>query len=136
MKKCYYSLMVMLMALVSVGVTSCSDDDEPDASDIVGTWRVDNSDWIGLGATWFQFTKDGKFHEIDKPMSAPINVLVYHGTYTLSGNVLSITCNYEHGTTTVDFIYKVKGNKMTITNNDGYTQKLIRVEDIDIEPYL
>ena len=87
--------MVMLMAAVSVGLTSCGGD-EPEASDIVGTWAIDNSGMIGAGLTLFQFTKDGIFHEVDKPISAPIKVYVYHGTYTVSGNVLSITCDYDN----------------------------------------
>ena len=38
MKKLYYFLAVMLLTLVSVGVTSCGDDkDEPKSSDLVGS---------------------------------------------------------------------------------------------------
>ena len=40
MKKFYYFLSVMLLTLVSFGVTSCGDDkDEPKSSDLVGTWQ-------------------------------------------------------------------------------------------------
>ena len=61
-KKYIYFLMVMLMALVSVGFAACGDDDdEPKNSDIVGTWQIKDSE----GMTLLQFTKDGKFNEVE-----------------------------------------------------------------------
>ena len=134
MKKCYFLLMVMLLALVSLGFAACGDD-EPEGSDIVGTWAFDNSDLIGAGVTLFQFTKDGKFHEVNKSMVLGDEVLVYHGTYTVSGNQLSVTYIYQYETETIDCTYQVKGNKLTITN-DGHTSTFIRVNDIAIEEYL
>lgn len=134
MKKYIYSLMLLLMAVASVGVTACGDEDEPKGSDIVGTWALDNSGY-GAGVTLFQFTKDGIFHEVDKSMVLGDEVHVYHGTYTVLGNQLSVTYIYQYETETVECTYQVKGNKLTITN-DGHTSTFIRVEDSVIEPYL
>ena len=136
LKKCYYLLMVMLLALVSVGFAACGDDDEPKAADIIGTWAFDNTGLIGAGVTLFQFTKDGIFHEVDKSMALGENdVHVYHGTYTVSGNKLSVTYTYLSETETIDCTYQVKGNKLTITT-DGHTSTFIRVKGSVIEPYL
>ena len=135
MKKCYYFLMVMLLTLVSVGFVSCGDDDEPKSSDIVGTWAFDNTDLIGAGVTLFQFTKDGKFYEVDKSMVLGDDEVVYHGTYTITGDKLTITYIFLSETETIDCTYQVKGNKLTITNG-GHSSTFIRVEDSVIEPYL
>ena len=136
MKKCYYFLMVMLMALVSVGFAACGDDDEPKSADIVGTWAFDNTDLIGAGVTLFQFTKDGKFYEVDRSMVyGEDGVEVYHGTYTVSGDKLTVTYIFQYETETIECTYQVKGNKLTITN-DGHTSTFIRVDDSVIEPYL
>ena len=136
MKKFYYALMVMLMALVSVGFAACGDDDEPKGSDIVGTWAFDNTDLIGAGVTLFQFTKYGKFYEVDRSMVyGEDGVEVYHGTYTVSGDKLTVTYIYLNETETIDCTYQVKGNKLTITNG-GHSSTFIRVEDSVIEPYL
>ena len=134
MKKFYYALMVMVMALVSVGFAACGDD-EPKDTDIVGTWAFDNTDLIGAGMTLFQFTKDGKFYEVDKSMVLGDDEVVYHGTYTITGDKLTITYIFLSETETIDCTYQVKGNRLTITN-DGHTSTFIRVEDSVIEPYL
>ena len=136
MKNCRYVLMAMLLALVSVGFAACGDDDEPKGSDIVGTWAFDNTDLIGAPVTLLQFTKDGKFHEVDESMVYGDNdVHVYHGTYTISGNKLTVTYIFTYETETVECTYQVKGDKLTITN-DGHSSTFIRVNDSVIEPYL
>ena len=135
MKKYIYPLIFLMMAMVSVGFAACGDDDEPEGSDIVGTWALDDSGY-GAGVILFQFTKDGKFHEVNKSMlNGETGVDVYHGTYTVSGNKLTVTYIYQYETETVNCTYTVKGDKLTITN-DGHTSTFIRVEDSIIEPYL
>lgn len=139
MKKSYYFLMVMLMALVAVGVTSCGDDDEPKGSDIVGTWALDNTGY-GAAVTLFQFTKDGTFYEVDKSMlNGETGVDVYHGTYSVSGNKLTVTYIFTYETETVECTYQVKGDKLTLTYDDegvGVTATFTRVKDGVIAPYL
>ena len=127
--------MVMLLALVSVGFAACGDDDEPKAADIIGTWAFDNTGLIGAGVTLFQFTKDGIFHEVDKSMVLGDGEVVYHGTYTITGDKLTITYIFLSETETIDCTYQVKGNRLTITN-DGHTSTFIRVKGSVIEPYL
>ena len=133
MKKYSYLLMVMLMALVSVGFASCGDDnDEPKSSDIVGTWQLKDSDGVIL----LQFTKDGKYNEVDIVSDEGVDDLyIYHGTYTLSGNKLTITYVYAYESETVDCTYSVKGDQLTITSAEG-SNTLTRVQDSVIERYL
>ncbi|MBQ6080811.1 MAG: hypothetical protein IJK93_11120 [Muribaculaceae bacterium] len=139
MKKCYNLLMVMLMALLSVGFASCGDDDEPKSADIVGTWALDNTGY-GAAVTLFQFTKDGTFYEVNKSMlNGETGVDIFQGTYTVSGNVLTITYNYLYEDEIVKCLYKVKGDKLTLTfEDDGQevTATFTRVKDSAIEPYL
>ena len=131
MKK-YFLFTVMLMALVSMGLASCGDDDEPKGSDIVGTWQITNDD----GVTLLQFTKDGKFNEVDIVVEEGVSDLYkYYGTYTVSGNKLTITYEYAYESETVDCTYSVKDDKLTITSS-GETNTLFRVDDSVIERYL
>ena len=133
MKKYSYLLIVMLMTLVSVGFASCGDDeDEPKGSDIVGTWQIKDAE----GETLLQFTKDGKFNEVDIVSDEGVDDLyIYHGTYTLSGNKLTINYVYAYESETVDCTYSVKGDQLTITSKEG-SNILTRVKDSVIERYL
>ena len=133
MKKYNYFLMVMLMALVSVGFAACGDDDdEPKVSDIVGTWQMTDDE----GVTLLQFTKDGKFNEVDIVSEEGVaDLYIYHGTYTLSGDKLTVTYVYDYESETVDCTYSVKGDKLSITD-DGFTSTFTRVKDSVIEQYL
>lgn len=141
MKKSYYFLMVMLMALVSVGFAACGDDDEPlYYSDIFGTWSF-NSGALSDPTIYFQFTKDGKFHEVQTAFADGETRLVdvFHGTYTISGNLLTITFNYTYEDEIVKCLYKVKDNKLTLTFEDEGEEGSVtftRVNDSVIEPYL
>lgn len=137
MKKYICSLMLVLMALVSVGLVSCSDDDEPKASDIVGTWAYDTQ-VIGDYAIFFQFTKDGKFHEVHTSIIHGETVLgdVFHGTYTVSGRKLTVTYNFQYETETINCTYSVKGDKLTLNIEGEGAATFNRVKDSIIEPYL
>ena len=140
MKKCYSLLMVMLLALVAVGVTSCGDDDEPKySSDIIGTWALDNTGY-GAAVILFQFTKDGTFHEVNISMlNGETGVDVFHGTYTVSGNKLTVTYIFEFETEKVECTYQVKGDKLRLNFEDEGEEGFVtftRVNDSVIEPYL
>ncbi|MBR4828481.1 MAG: hypothetical protein IKZ92_01600 [Muribaculaceae bacterium] len=135
MKKYINSLIFLLMALVSVGFASCGDDEEPKGADIVGTWALDDTGF-GAAVILFQFTKDGTFYEVDKSMlNGETGVDVYHGTYSVSGDKLTVTYIYQYETETVNCTYQVDGNKLTITS-DGHPSTFIRVKDSVIEQYL
>ena len=140
MKNCYSLLMVLLLALVAVGVTSCGDDDEPKySSDIIGTWALDNTGY-GAAVILFQFTKDGTFHEVNISMlNGETGVDVFHGTYTVSGNKLTVTYIFEFETEKVECTYHVKGDKLRLNFEDEGEEGFVtftRVNDSVIEPYL
>lgn len=140
MKKYIYSLMAMLLALVSVGFAACGDDDEPKYySDIVGTWALDNTGY-GAAVILFQFTKDGTFHEVNISMlNGETGVDVFHGTYTVSGNKLTVTYIFEFETEKVECTYQVKGDKLRLNFEDEGDEGFVtftRVNDSVIEPYL
>ncbi len=60
---------------------------------------------------------------------------MYHGTYTVSGDKLIVTYIYAYETETVECTYQVKGDKLTITTEEG-NSIFTRVNDSVIEPYL
>ncbi len=131
MKKYIYSLMAILLALLTVGFTACSDDDEPEGSDIVGTWSY-VADLPGDFAILLQFTKDGKFHEvINSTLVSPS-----HGTYTVSGHKLYLTYILENDTATVEYDYSVQGDKLMLYVEGQGPTTFTRVSDSVIEPYL
>ena len=142
MKKCFYALMVMLMALVSIGLISCGDDDDPKFVDIVGTWAHD-SDIIGDFAVFFQFTKDGKFHHvteyINEVVGAPQHVC-FDGTYYIKkGNLLTIIYKpnplLSNDGDTIECVYSIVGDKLKLLSG-GEPLVFTRVDDSVIQPYL
>ena len=144
MKKYYFALMVMLMTLVSVGLASCGDDDEPKGADIVGTWQYDHPDdeeYVDYDL-YYQFTKDGKFHQVWKSHDESYgygksNLIVFHGTYTVSGTKLIVTYDSDPNSDNTEpsgCEYSVQGDKLKLLGGEYPT--FIRVEDSVIEPYL
>ena len=145
MKKYIYSLMAILLALLTVGFTACSDDDEPKAADIVGTWQynhTDDDEWSDEWDIYYQFTKEGKFHIVEKShveyYYGHPSVIVHHGTYTVSGKKLIITFDpdpkYNPNPEPSECEYSVQGDKLTFLGGEYPT--FTRVEDSVIEPYL
>ena len=137
MKKCYYFLMVMLLALVSVNLTACGDDkDEPSTGgDVVGTWQQIYNDEDGQSEILVQFTKDGKFHEVDvyKEVGGEVDVDIEHGNYTIQGNKMTI--RYDDDDYYIECTFSVKGDKMTVSQS-GYSLVYNRVSDSLIQRYL
>ena len=141
MKKYIYSLMVMLLALLSVGFTACSNDDEPKGADIVGTWQYDHpddEDFVDYDI-YYQFTKDGKFHYVWKSHEVyygRVNFVVHHGTYTVSGTKLIVTYDPDPMSDPEPYEceYSVQGDRLKLLAGDYPT--FTRVEDSVIQPYL
>ncbi len=142
-KKYYFALMVMLLALLTVGLTACSNDDEPKGTDIVGTWQYNHPDDEEYDDydLYYQFTKDGKFHQVWKDHAEYYygrpSVIVYHGTYTVSGKKLIVTYDSfpDDGYAEPSGCeYSVQGDKLMLLGGEYPT--FIRVEDSVIEPYL
>ena len=141
MKKCSYSLVVLLVALMAVGFTACSDEDEPKGADIIGTWELD-SDVDGDFTVFFQFTKDGKFHYVQKYLDAEDGMpdhITFHGKYAISGRKLTITFNPNpllgDEIETFECDYSVQGDRLMLLTG-GETITFTRVKASVIEPYL
>ena len=132
MKKFYYLLMVLLLAVATVGLTACGDD-EPGTYDLVGTWQMT----YDSGETLIQFTPNGAFHEVDiSTFSGKTEINVDHGYYRLSGNKVIIVFDDDiDGSDTVECTYSVKSDKITFYSTD-YTETYYRVNDSAIERYL
>ena len=142
MKRCFYSLVVLLVALMAVGFTACGDDDEPKGADIIGTWQYDHPDEAEDFEVFFQFTKDGKFHYVQKYLDAEDGMpdhITFHGKYAVSGRKLTITFDPNpllgDEIDTLEWDYSVQGDRLMLLSG-GETITFIRVEDSAIQPYL
>lgn len=140
MKKFYMFLSVMLLTLVSVGFVSCGDDkDEPKSADIVGTWQVKAIAEDGESVEdLVQFTKDGKWNSVEiYEGEAGVEIEVDHGTYTVSGNKITVTFKEDGVTVNEKFTYEVKSDKLTLTSDEfPVAVTYVRVKDSVIERYL
>ena len=86
--------------------------------------------------TLLQFTKDGKFNEVDIVSEEGVaDLYKFYGTYTVSGDKLTVTYIYSYETETVVSVYQVKGDKLTISTA-AVTATFTRVNDSVIEQYL
>ena len=145
MKKYSYILMVMLLALLTIGFTACSDDDEPKGADIVGTWQHDHPhngsrDWD----IYYLFTKDGIFlyvwesYMIEHYTFVPV-VVVYRGTYTVSGTKLIVTLDSEPSIDLYLFPseceFSVQDDSLKLLLG-GEEPTFTRVDDSAVQPYL
>lgn len=139
MRKCYFALMVLLVALVSVGFAACGDDEPKVADFVVGTWQYDNHEMLNDNVLLFQFTRDGKFHLVSKYIGSATDYYAYHGTYTVKGYKLIVTFDpsplLSDESETIEFDYSVEGDKLLLFTNSE-TLTLIRVNNSVIEPYL
>lgn len=140
MKKLYLFLSVMLLTLVSVGFTSCGDDkDEPKGSDLIGTWQLKAVDEDGAAyESLVQFTKNGVWNSVDiYTDEVGVQVDVERGTYTVSGNRITVSYTEDGQTFSESFAFEVKGDKLMLTYDDfPVAVTLVRVKDSVIEQYL
>ena len=140
MKKINFFLTVMLLALVSFGITSCGDDkDEPKSSDIVGTWQLKAVGDEGESyESLIQFTKNGKWNSVEIYTSeVGVEVEVDRGTYTVSGNKVTVTFTEDGKSFNETMTYEVKGDKLMLTYEDApVAVTFVRVKDSVIEQYL
>ena len=139
MKKFSYFLTVMLLALVSFGVTSCGDDkDEPKSNDLVGTWQCKAVTDDAAIENLVQFTKDGKWNSVEIVTDEiGVSVEVEKGTYTVSGNKINVSYTEDGKTVTESVTFEVKSNKLMLTYEDmPVAITFDRVKDSVIQPYL
>lgn len=148
MKKQLFLLAAMLLAVMSISLTACGDDnDEPSGGDIVGTWECDisrtlideMSDMYKSGDALIQFRSDGTMVTVSAYVLTDTwaaitgereEVEVGYGTYRISGDKLI------SGDGEVKF--KLQGNKLTLTPTSGVILPLTftRVSDSVINKYL
>ena len=100
----------LLMAVVCVGLSSCSKDDD---NLLVGTWVADD------GATEITFNADGTGFEIDEKETDKF-------TYTFDAKTMIVTLNYEKPDTTGESQFSAKveinGDKLKV-GDMVYTKK-------------
>jgi uncharacterized protein (TIGR03066 family) len=135
MKKLF--ALLFAAAVLGMAFVSCGDDkDEPSTGgDVVGTWQQIYNDEDGQSEILVQFTKDGKFHEVDvyKEVGGEVDVDIEHGTYTIQGNKMTI--RYDDDDYYIECTFSVKGDKMTVSQS-GYSLVYNRVSDSLIQRYL
>ena len=101
MKKFFYQLVVILMAILPIAFVSCSDDDDEvlSSNDLVGTWKWDsfggNEMEDFFGNQYLQFSANGQFVEVDiyndevEPHEGTIRVIKLSETDDLDGKTRS-----------------------------------------------
>ncbi len=129
--------MVMLLALLSVGLAACGDD-EPKVADIVGTWQYIDPEKPEDVELLFQFTKDGRFHQVVVWTTGMVGHYAFHGDYTVKGNKLTMIYDndpgYDGERDSLTCEYLVQGGRLTLLGQEFST--FTRVKDSIIEPYL
>lgn len=161
MKKYYFLLVAMMMAVMSVSLTACGDDnDEPEGGDIIGTWSCDTNkriidfldEFYTGGESLCQFRADGTYVAVDiayyneewAEIEASYNedftnpeIIIERGTYRLSGNTLHMTPNEGEYYETY-WNCKINGKKMTLTLTEGIVMSFnfTKVSDSVINKYL
>ncbi|MGM9833263.1 MAG: lipocalin family protein, partial [Candidatus Limisoma sp.] len=85
MKKLKFFAMLLLAMTLTIGFTSCNDDDV--ASEIVGTWLEEDCSSENITVT-MTFKKNGTFVETED--SKKYGIDVYTGKYTYKDNILTM----------------------------------------------
>ena len=127
--------MAVLFSALTVSFVSCSKDDEPDNSNIVGTWQNVDGLASAMGIQQYvQFAENGTYYEVNVyPASTGGEVDVLKGQWHKDGNSLKIT-----GTDLINSSATIKtlsGNKL-ILEILGISQEFKRVSDSVIDQYL
>ena len=139
MKKFLFLSMAMIMAILSLGLTACGDDkDEPEGTnaDLVGTWKMTGTEGGYSYTSYVQFTKDGKFNNVEiYTEDGETEVEVVKGTYTVNGDVITITENYDGEVDTYSVRFQIKG-KQLIVSEAGYSVTYTQAKNSEIEKYL
>lgn len=135
MKKYLKLLFVALFATMTLSLYSCKDDkDEPEGSDLVGTWMVDQSP---LGIEYLQFKSNGDFAKINVPgelyEELGMKTEVEKGKWTRDGNTINIV--YSDGFKTSVKIEKITSKQLHVIVL-GIKAVYERVPDSTVDKYL
>ena len=135
MKKHLYQLLVALIALSSLFLVSCNDEEDISSGDIVGTWEWDSFDsedyW---GKQYVQFNADGEYIEVNLNADGTIEYIDRGGQWERIGNTVIISDEGEEIPTTA-VITKLSNEDLTLTLL-GISMSYKRVDDSVIEKYL
>ena len=104
----------MMCVLMSATFTSCGDDDEPTASNLVGKWKVTESD--GSWDMW-EFNSNGTLTRTTYDADHGDKDVMTNNKYTVTGNQLRVDFNIEGGVVD-DYTlgtYSISGDKLTYT---------------------
>ena len=164
MKRVLCFMAFAVLAIFSLAIISCGDDDE-DANDggnrsIIGTWKCDLTEkgkhivdgYYGVedyhAYYYRQFKEDGTYVDVsisyfkyseelkdNYPELEKTRVdLLVRGTYKVRGNKIIETIDGQSGSGTATF--EITGNKLKQTNKIGETWMFTKVNDTEINEYL
>ena len=114
---------VLVMFLAMTAMVSCSDDSEDDANPIVGTWVLSESE------AGFEISIEATFNENNK--GTMLSTVSFAGesasenstfTWSTDGDQLTMVIEGETEVST----YSISGNKLTITDEEGFNTVLTR----------
>jgi hypothetical protein len=87
------------------------DDDNDSGGSLVGVWQDEASTVLGyLADATIEFRSDGMF------LSQGV---IEWGTYTVSGNTITLTVFFNALDMTETAKYSISGNRLTLSNNSG-----------------
>lgn len=148
MKKIFNLPLFLILFITSFSFMSCSDDEgEITTNNIVGTWRCETLDELGLGDLWggsdyyIRFNADGSLvavytrgeFYVDGELFDEGEVDIYHGEWSLSGN--KISTNGAQFLSSTDEITKLSDSELYVTQM-GLTIVFSRVNDSVLDQYL
>lgn len=138
--------MVLLIAFICIGATSCTKDDDENGKDdkenvdnedgendeddndqvsIVGTWEFDDGDGFTMV---FKFSSNGSFKEtVTEIYNGNPDVYVEEGTYKYISNKKTLSLSYDDNTTMQFKVISLTSKKLTLQyedEEDGGIEKL------------
>ena len=141
MKKYLYLLLIALCASMSFTLVSCKDDDDDKVSigSVVGTWKVDASDFASdfwdsniksIGYTRFQ--EDGTYIVLEyyKEPGKEAEIEVEYGTWSQSGETLTLKLD---GDTMKLTILSMSKTSMVVATNTGLSLTVTYEKCLDSE---
>lgn len=136
MKKYLKLFLVVILATMTLPLTSCKDDkDEPDGGDIVGTWKEKSIDLLGI-THYLQLRADGTavtINIIDDSWSwSDSKIEVDYGKWSKKGDTLTII---DDDVTTKATIIKLTSKELGVSMW-GLTTYYERVPDSEVDKYL
>ena len=136
MDKLKFWLLALLATATCLTFTACSDDDDEPAAQIpaelIGTWEF--QEYGGpddIYSLWITFHKNGTFlWESEDYTGGPISTSNDEGTFTVSGNTITMTCTailgdedyFEHVGEVATFSYSVRRDVL-IFDGDRFTRE-------------